>query len=377
VIAIIGILIALLLPAVQAAREAARRMQCSNHLKQIGLAVHNFHDSRNAIVPSCVFNSRPSFFGLIYPYIEQTGLYDMLNSIPENATNKAPMILDNVSATHTGRWFKNTLTSDQQRAFGSVSIYKCPSRRSGVSVALVQNLSNVNGVGPRTDYAIVTSHNNLTAHGNQWSRQVSVYGPQGNANNTYFTNGLNVSPIRVSILEWGSTVNRTPANTGSMIGNDGTDAQCARGWKPRDTFAHWSDGSSHQAIAGEKFIPQDIVEKEASVLYEVQWDGGYLNPNANPMNFNIARPLYRDWSSIHRSPSDFDGHYTNHLGGHNAGTTENDNINFEEAGFGGIHPGIGMFLFGDGSVHSVSASTSYDIVYYLGKVNDGEVVNLP
>ena len=87
VIAIIGILIALLLPAVQAAREAARRSQCSNNLKQMGLALHNYHDtfrafplgsrSNPALTPRNCYgtNWRTS----ILPFLEQQSLFDQLN----------------------------------------------------------------------------------------------------------------------------------------------------------------------------------------------------------------------------------------------------------------------------------------------------------
>lgn len=92
VIAIIGILIALLLPAVQAAREAARRSQCTNNLKQLGLALHNFHDVNNRLPASShdpIFldptyrdyrgeRDKWSYLVLILPYIEQKALYDDL-----------------------------------------------------------------------------------------------------------------------------------------------------------------------------------------------------------------------------------------------------------------------------------------------------------
>jgi prepilin-type N-terminal cleavage/methylation domain-containing protein len=89
VIAIIGVLVALLLPAVQSAREAARRAQCLNHLKQLGLAVHNYEGTHKILPPAIQFwngddatttdNLRPNWIIMILPFMEQQPLYDSFN----------------------------------------------------------------------------------------------------------------------------------------------------------------------------------------------------------------------------------------------------------------------------------------------------------
>ena len=74
VITIIGILISLLLPAVQAAREAARRLQCSNNLKQLGLAMHNYHSAHNVLPFAASTWGRGGWVKMTLPFIEQTAL---------------------------------------------------------------------------------------------------------------------------------------------------------------------------------------------------------------------------------------------------------------------------------------------------------------
>ena len=93
VIAIIAILIALLLPAVQQAREAARRTQCKNNLKQIGLAMHNYHDVYTTFPPGHMFDTtipggnansfqHPEMWAwgaFILPFVDQAPLFNQLN----------------------------------------------------------------------------------------------------------------------------------------------------------------------------------------------------------------------------------------------------------------------------------------------------------
>jgi prepilin-type N-terminal cleavage/methylation domain-containing protein len=130
VIAIIGILVALLLPAIQAAREAARRSQCQNNLKNLGLALHNYHDNYKAFPPALltltnagdgVMNGSRLFSTwsiLILPYMEEQSLHDKFDIVPFTRR-----ITDDAAGS----------TRNQDARGTELPVFRCPSDRGPAS----------------------------------------------------------------------------------------------------------------------------------------------------------------------------------------------------------------------------------------------------
>jgi len=139
VIAIIGVLVALLLPAVQAAREAARRSQCQNHLKQLGLGIHNFEDI-NKSLPHTRYDNRYTWAVEIMPFIEQQNTYSAWDLT------------------------KSYYAQSNTARLTAVPIYFCPSRRShkggpptAVSISpndVQDDTTNAPVPGALSDYAV-------------------------------------------------------------------------------------------------------------------------------------------------------------------------------------------------------------------------------
>src|SRR5262245_21625013 len=124
VIAIIAILIGLLLPAVQKVREAAARMKCQNNLKQIGLALHNYHDA-NKRFPSGGEKTGPLYLigwtARIFPYIEQGNRLQAIEALEPNfLATKMPWRIK--LPPHHG---------DHQLFLTSIPIFVCPSSELG------------------------------------------------------------------------------------------------------------------------------------------------------------------------------------------------------------------------------------------------------
>jgi hypothetical protein len=373
VIAIIGMLIALLLPAIQAAREAARRMQCQNHLKQIGIGVHTFAGAMDGLPPNTVLSTRGSLFVFLLPYMEQNAWHDRM-------TATGGFMNFSTKGCSADTWFVSLLPEEQ--ASMKWTFLACPSRRSA-GVAMPDE--GEDGMfGPRSDYVpVVVIHpdedpyycENLNSGGGASFAQLTGWA-------IVYMEGFAalpsdyVSPFMIADLQF----------FGSQTG-DYNDAAEVSSWSPSKNLSWWADGTANQLCIGEKHIPDWALDgnggrTDTDYRTQRKWDGGILGGERNRPDsdccgefngiFNLGRNIpingYQNLRWYARNPQDPGGY-----DGSNPRSIENES----EAWWGSGHVGIVNFLIGDGAVRTIPGTTGSEIMYRIGRVNDGGSVSLP
>ena len=315
VIGILAILAALILPAVQAAREAARRAQCANNLRQIGLALQQYHDAQMVLPPAILGCGTwdwakpenkawdPEFksfnhtgWTMLLPYLEQQGIYNRYDfnepSSKRRSANGAPLA--------------GSGTSDKNAAVISelIAILVCPSDELPSEVVTLDESPLIQvDHGRRSNYLFST--------GNLWETATPYY--------------------------------KEPANStrSGVFGHHGA----AR-------LAMITDGLSCTIAVGES--KQGSLGVKAHVGAGPFWGAGTTSCCAG-QTLGLQNPAYVRWKI-------------------NATT----NGQHENTSFCSYHPGGAQFVFCDGAVRFIDESISYeDTFLYLTRMSDGRAVQAP
>jgi prepilin-type N-terminal cleavage/methylation domain-containing protein len=334
VIAIIAILVALLLPAVQRAREAARRNECRNNLKQIGLALHNYHESHECFPPGTIsrlqipnppvatmaqradpreaflqnqnglsFHGKSWLYHLL-PELDQEALYNQWHPDHNVWLNTVP--ISQITVTNpTGSLFAIGL----QSAHTDIKYFYCPSRRA--------TMDRINNQYVRTIDPSVTMGGNdyVGCAGSGWAFDNSTP-----SNAATYRAMYNLTPANAIDPSVALTFIPQSQNVGSFYVNSST------------TFASLSDGTSNIIMVGEKQMLND------PLLPDRQSDDGWAWGGSATM-----------FSTRHGV---------------------NKRLHF--AGAGSAHDQLAHFLLADGSVHAISDSINIVTFQNLGAISDGQ-----
>ncbi len=330
VIAIIAILIGLLLPAVQKVREAAANGKCKNNLKQIGLALHAYHDTNKQFPAGYVDGNTNSastpdndvgpgwgWASFLLPYVEQNSVYGKINfSQPVGSGVNAQ-----VSQTQ-------------------LAVYQCPSDGNQQNVTIYDSsFSN--------PIATVAHGNYVGCNG--W---VECF---GNAGGNYQASS-----------DGGAAEDGDGGRTGTGLAGDGLFYR-----NSKNTIANVTDGLSNTIIVGERCSAHSPTTWTGAVtggrcpawMATQPWTPPYTPPSSAPDTGNGTAYDNADWGEALVLAHGNATHVPNA-----------DNPFFDPDTFWSMHPGGANFLFGDGSVHFLTSSIDPYTYQHLMTIAGGEVL---
>jgi type II secretory pathway pseudopilin PulG len=359
VIAIIAVLIALLLPAVQQAREAARRTQCKNNLKQIGLACHNFHDVYGNFPPGLTDDDTDNWSWGTYllPYIEQAPLYQLgtvayitggnnyrgaflthkpgRHKYPNNRVNIDDFNEGNAGANETG------LQSQCNNDAGPT--VPPPAVDRGIATTVIPMFTCPSDNLPKQDDDQYGKSNYLGCMGSN----MTVEGSPGVANMTMYP--------------FITTAGQCALNTAPYLQRGGVQNGIMR-------FDNENNASYHQGFG-------DIIDGSSNTI-----QFGEVTESRDPAFLITAAVTNHPNFPVWAAGNDDGGCEFRYVGGSlrmaNNVMYINRPTGFESTlCFSSKHTGGAQFLFGDGTVRFLSENINTNIYAYLGGANDGQAAS--